>query len=363
MKRSDLVNKLKQVQAGLALNDYVPLFACFCFNGKTVVAYNDVVALQAPCPLEVKGAVKGAVLLGFLSATRVPEVELSSQDGDIHIKAGRAKLKLPVIAEPGDFVFKWPDDKGEAIPFGKEAMEMLAYCTPSMGTDPSRRMMMGVTIAFDGEKNKATLYSTDNKSASRSVIEFSEAQWKMPKSFHDKAVILPPRFCELLLSNASEKLSELVMGDGWVKAVFETGLKLFSRTIPDADPQAYKGLFSPMVGKDMNDKYVAIPKGIERALERSLVVIASKDDTVKLTVKGEVLTLETSSSYGVAKDVLRMEGHEDEMVEAQPSILARVLATSEEMAIVGGSCVAFRRGRCYHLVSVVGTAADTKSEE
>ncbi len=44
MKRKDLLEDLKTAEPALSTRDLIPVFTNFLFSGRTVLAYNDVVA-------------------------------------------------------------------------------------------------------------------------------------------------------------------------------------------------------------------------------------------------------------------------------------------------------------------------------
>src|SRR5258708_25396214 len=83
-------------------------------------------------------------------------------------------------------------------------------------------------------------YASDDKSASRVLLTGSE----LPEGF---VTILPPRFCELLLTLGKyDPPSSLKLAGEWIIARFKSGLELYSRAIANADVKAYRALFGPL---------------------------------------------------------------------------------------------------------------------
>ena len=112
MNRSELVTKLELVGRALSDQDMVPIFKCFVFDGRTVSAYNDSIAIITSCELG-KFALNGNTLLGLLKNSHFEEVLLTPEKEDITIKAGKSRFKLPYFTQE-EFLFKEPTDKWQS---------------------------------------------------------------------------------------------------------------------------------------------------------------------------------------------------------------------------------------------------------
>src|SRR5688572_3377387 len=136
MKRLELIEVLKKVAPALAAKDLVPAMSCFFFDGKLVSAFDDILAISAPMPTDFKGGLRGHLLLDFLSASRAPEVEFLVEGEEMTVKAGRSKLKIPIVPLD-DFKFEWPKVKSEGLKLDETFFKALNQVLPSMGRDPS----------------------------------------------------------------------------------------------------------------------------------------------------------------------------------------------------------------------------------
>ena len=274
LERIDLLENLRRLAPALG-RDIVPVFACFCFTGKVATAYDDVVALSIPLPWPAPGGFRGDVLLGWLGAARAADVEVTAvegKEGQALLKCGRSKLNITTLA-PKDFVFSPQTDKADTIAITPGLLEMLGRCEVSMGEDPSRTWQNGVTLAFPSgdAPDRVTFYSTNNVAASRGRVKVTiERQTKLV------TLLLPPRFVKLMLAIAArDKAKTLHVNKSWAQVDFASGLQLFSRTSRDTDLEAFKGVFNSELEAKAEKLLHEKPKGLEHALERALVLLAS----------------------------------------------------------------------------------------
>lgn len=348
MERITLLETLRRVTPALSGKDFVPVFACFCFDGKKVITYDDQVALTADCAWVVKGAIRGSVLLGWLEAARGADVEVEQDDSQVSLKAGRSKLKLPVIPEK-DFVYKAPTKPGDELKFTPELLEALDRCAISMGRDPSRPWQAGLTMIFGDEK--ATIYSTNNVSGSMAIVKM-----KKPEDNSLSTILLPPKFVELTCSiGAKDSPKTLTLGKGWVTTTFASGLQLFSRTAADHEADNFKQLFSPELREAMKTKTVEIPKGMTDALTRALVVLSgAREKVTKVTVKdGKLILVSVAAGAAEVRDTLKLPGHEDIEVEVGPEPLKAGLEHAASFGILDDSHIAFTGPGFRHVIAVI----------
>lgn len=351
MKRVELVAALKRVEPALATHELIPVFTCFRFDGKTVVAYDDVVGLRVACAFPFQGGVAGRVLVDFLSAARGKDLSVTTtkageNDGDhstnFELKVGRAKLKVPVVPLE-DFLFKFPATKGaDEVEVDEEFVAALERASSSMGKDPVHPWRFGVTVRF--QNDSVLFYSTDNVSAGKVVMPYKGLGGV-------RSTILPPRFVELLVkSMADDTVDHLYLGKGWAQADFRSGMRLMSRTVDQVEVKAYEKLFSSV---DDAAKDIEVPNGFENALNRALVVLGHLKDEEKamiMTVKEGKLRLNALSAIGEVNDLLRVPGHPDVTITASPEQLKKALPYVNHFRIFNG-CVRFRAPTFTHLVA------------
>jgi DNA polymerase III sliding clamp (beta) subunit (PCNA family) len=350
MIRTELLALLKRVSPALSSKDFVAVFSCLCFDGKTVTAYDDQVALSALCEWPVEGGLRGDVLMGWLGASRGQDVEASTEDTFISLKCGRSKLKVAAIAKK-DFVFKFPEDSGESLKFPTALLEAMGRCVGAMGRDPSRPWQAGLTVAWVGDK--ARLYATNGICASVDEVEVPA-----PKNEKLKTLLLPPKLTELVVSiGRSDHPKTLILGKGWIEVQFASGLRLFGRTSKDADPSKFEELVTEDLRAKAKTVIQDVPKGLGDALDRALVVLGSvREKVTKLTVKDGKLILTTGSGPAALRDSLKMPGHPDASETLPAEHLRSGLAHATRFGIIDGVCAVLKGTKFFHLVAVVKEA-------
>lgn len=316
MKRSELLAALRLVAPALAAKPLVPVFSHLCFDGKMVIAYDDVVALRAPCPLDIQGALLGSLLLSILASSTSEEAVFDIKDSEVTVKLGHTRAKLAVL--PSDeFLFKEPSRKGGVkLPLAEGLLASLRLACRCQETDGQPTALTGVTIAFG--KKKATLYATD----SVSVVHATAACGC--EKLDGKAVILPIRFCELLLKMGKGDLIFTESGD---LVVVGDGVELFGRVVQGADPQQYERVFE---GARLNNVPEAdVPTTLARCLERSALL---NREEIELSYTNGRLNLYSSGLGGELRDSLKVDfGPDPVEVITSASHVARYLDATERI--------------------------------
>ena len=341
MKRTDFIQTLKRASPALSSKDLVPSFSCFFFKDGKVMAYDDVVAIQTTVDdVSVEGGLQGKLLMDFLGASRAAEISIEVNDDVAELKASRGRLKLPVLPMD-DFMFEWPEEKGHAIEVGDSFMNAIKACYASIGLDPSVPWRMGITLQF--ESGALAMYSSDNYSITECSVKL-----KVPKKLREVITILPPKFCELLISMGTPK--ELCLTEDWVTARYEDDTVLFSKTLHDVKPEGFTTVTASI---EWDEGFVPVPKGFEGCLTRALVVLGGAEEQHSdFIVKDNKLRMFTKGNVGEARDYTKFKGHSNCTARARPALIRRALSHAESMSIREGQCIAFTGEGFRHLVAV-----------
>ncbi len=348
MERTQLVEILKSTNLAVASKDLVPILACFCFDGETVVGYDDLVAISSPCKTEFACAVNAKILLGYLSAHSTDELKFKKTSKNLKVTAGSSDVTLPLMPEE-EFVFEFPDEKkGVAIPFDDALVDALEASMLSMGLDPGHPWRLGVTVLF--EHDATTMYSTDNLTASE-VVTPNDGP---PKSLLGSSVVLPPRFCQLIAQLSSREVpKDLIIGEGWVQAIFESGTRLFSRIADTSDVDMYQKTFDSLIPEDYGDTSCDLPEGAVAALNRCLVLLDSAaDKKVSLKVEKDKLYIDANSPVGKIAEVMPFSDHDDISVVIGPELMIRALGVAEKVLFTN-KAVLFIAKDFVHVVTVI----------
>lgn len=346
MNREELLHKLDVARPGLSNRDFIPVLTHFCFtSGKSVLTYNDLIAIRVPCSAPIDGAVKGTLLLSLLGSIDAEDVTISQDDRHVNLKAGKSEMNLPYLP-PSDFLFSFPRyDKHTPLPFDEARKKHLDRCLLTCGVDTSLAQYMGVTINVG---QSMSMYSTNG----RSVTAYRGDQGVSVENNHpitDRPIILPLEFCKVV----SDVWSEFGDGQFWfdanlgfVVASFD-GCEVFSK-LSNVPPPDFEGVISQHM-KGVQQP-VPIPKGFSNALHRASVIAATEHSRARMVIQSETMYITAQSSYGKVDDALTVKGHPDITVDFDPSVVRMVLDDMESLYVVD-KAIYITDGEVDHLVA------------
>lgn len=346
MDRGELLSKLEVARPGLSNRDFIPILTHFCFtSGKSVLTYNDLIAIRVPCSAPIEGAVKGTLLLSLLGSIDASDVAIKQDSKAVHLQAGKSNMNLPYLPA-SDFLFSFPTySTYDPLPFDETRKRQLDRCLLTCGVDTSQAQYMGVTINVG---DSLSMYSTNG----RAVTAYRDDTTISVPDNHPIAsypLILPLEFCKVV--------SDLwdTFGDGnlwfdkdrsFVVAQFD-GCEVFSKLSAAAPPD-----FERVVSKHMKDikTPVAIPEGFSSALHRASVILASEHSRAALDIGSNVMAISAQSSYGKVDDTLDASGHPDVAVSFDPALVKMVLEGMSSIYVVR-EAVYVTDGSVDHLVA------------
>lgn len=333
MKRLELVTKLELVGRALADSDLVQVFKCFCFTGSTIVAYNDALAIVAPCEVDKPFAVNGKILLGLLKNSHSEEVEFGLEKEELTIKAGKSVFKMPYMMED-QFLFKEPEDKWVCErPLGGEFLDGLEYCLMTASKDLAQPALMGVCL-----KSGQALYSCDGDALTAYLLN-GESTAQLPE------FMMPNLFCDAVLKVMSETEatdeSKIQLSPEWVMAQLDTGYIIYGRLIQNDNPLDHEALIEKTLKTEPD--YISIPEGLDSALSRARVVADSESAKTSLTVEKGKLQILTDTHTGVVRDVLLFK-HADIQANVSAELMQRSIKICDEMSI-SENCTSYRLGQ------------------
>ena len=349
MRRKDFYEALKLAQPALATKDLIPVFSCYFFDGKTVTACNDAVAVNTPCDLPLAGGVLGKVLFDWLGASKAKTVQGSvrAKTKDALFKAGRSKLVLGVTPS-SDFNFSFPKKRGIKLVIPKGFIEAVKRSGQFMGRDPSHPWCLGVALRL--EKAKLTFWTCDNFTASRSRVGVVD----LPKKAEGLEVALSPQFVDLVNALARKlKLTSFELSSDWVEAQFSGGTRVWSKLLKTTATEQFKKVFSDITKKKKAES-IPVPGGFEDSLERVSVVLSSAvDKHAELSVENGKLNLLAHSPIGEVKESLSVEQHPDFKEVFLPEMLLRGVADAKTLSMIPGSCILLQAKNFVYAVSIV----------
>lgn len=94
VNREDFLRQLESVSPGLAKREIIEQSKCFVFSEGRVITFNDEIACQHKCDLELTGAVQAEPLLQILRKMPEEEVKLSIDDGHMVVTGKKRKAGI-----------------------------------------------------------------------------------------------------------------------------------------------------------------------------------------------------------------------------------------------------------------------------
>jgi hypothetical protein len=345
MNRKELVDKLDLVGQALADNNSVPVFQCFSFTGTHVLAYNDALAIVAPCKTPDVFAVNGQVLLGLLKASMAEIVEFKLDGGSLIVQAGRSTFKLPFFTKD-EFLFEEPAIKGFAYNLSQHLVEGVSACLLTSSKDNAQPAFMGVSF------NQGRLYSTDGDAITRFSVDPDDVA-----SAKGAPRMVPNLFCQAVVKTAEATIAEdlstgaLSIADEWAVAKMASGYSIYGRLIPLDQPLDHEAEITKTIKSSRMS--VPIPKGLDNCLARARVVADAESAKTVLTVEAKRLKLLTDTPMGVVRDSVPFADHADVTANVSAQLIERCIKLCNHMAVLP-NCVVFKGERLLIVTANMG---------
>lgn len=324
MDRVELVKTLEIVEQGLATNNLVPIFQCFCFQPGRVYAFNDTLGISAPCKIDISFAVHGKTLLGLLQHGSADKVTLELDDNDLVLKCGKSVSRLPYFPKR-DFIFNHPTVEGPPqFSSIAELLEGLKICLTTASKDQAQAAIMGVTL------HPNVMYSCDGDALTKVILTNPAKEGFQPQ-------LLPNEFCSALLKIGTDGTLALIKD--WAVSEFN-GIWVYGRVLPNPNPFDYENLIQRTVKVAPN--YVEVGDTLAAALRRAIVLAGPENAKTICEVSNNKLTLTTQTAMGVVRDVIPF-AHPSTAGNVSAALMQRAIGVCTEMAIMP-NCTAYRKG-------------------
>jgi hypothetical protein len=333
LKRDELVNKLRVCSMALATQPVVQIHQHFVFDGTTVSAYDDNLAILTPCKAG-PFAIHGPTLLGLLEASAGDDAGLAPDETHITIRTGRSTFKLPYLTEDA-FLFEPPEEEWSyETAISENLLNGFRAALLTVSNDLSKPAMMGVCLLRDAKHT--ALYSCDG-----------DGMTKVPlgKGGDELWLMMPSRFCETILKvmeGTDAEKGVLRANAEWVNASFNNGYEVYGRLIEVTTRLGYEELVTDTL-KKQKTVYLKVPEGLGAGLVRAQVITKFQTVPTTLTVEGDPsrLKLLTENSVGTVRDSFQFQGHPEVQANVSAELTGRAIKLCPEMA-VHANCVAYR---------------------
>lgn len=300
---------LRLIMPAVDSKGIVPILGYICFGaseeyGSYALGYNDsigIIIFDEELFEDLECAVPGDTLYRTL-ATFSSEVQLEEAEDSVIVRQGKTELELSIL-DSGSYLFAPPDEEGEmeysmsdvdaSFEVTSDFIEAISFLVTLAGEDVLYDNQMGITIKSVPGNDEVILFSTDNKSITRVVLQ------KHPSD--DIEINLPLVFCRqlIVLFNAYEEAS-LQVGvnndysafaqievDGDLQAV------LFSKLSLQVD---YEG-FNEVVTENLTKKAhsTKTPLGLYDGLRRAAIIASRTSSDARIEVKYDGYFLKLSA--------------------------------------------------------------------
>jgi len=321
LKRLLLAADLSVIAPAIADKSKIPDLDCIWFDGKTASTYNLRIGIEKPLETDFIGGIPGKILRGYLDNVGTEEVSLtpkaieSPEDEelyDLHLAAGKSKLKLPIAPISGKF-WKVPKHvEASSIVITKELLALLEFALVSVGKTLEQHT--GVTIELVG--NELFIYTTD-------AVTLSLIRIPRPKDYSLDLVTIPSEFCEQLIKICSPD-SVLHLSNNGVSITNAAGTVLFGHILEVETPVNVHTVLKEYMPKHA---LINIPPELDSALDRvELLRQGRSGDPVEITIDGNNLSLYISNAIGELKDDIDIESdHPKVVAKFDPSLIKRAL--------------------------------------
>lgn len=326
LNREDFLKVLKQAEPALSSQEFLPILTHYCFDGKTVTAFNDMQTIQIKMPLEFKGGLPGH-MTKLLDSYKSETIELvPTSDTEVLLKCGKSKIKMALLPETM-FLHKTFPLKGlPKIKLEETFKDAITRCLLAVGSDPTHEEQTGVCLQTDG--GKVVMYSTDNQTISKCTTKCKlvGGEYEAPAQ-----IVLPSPFCNTLISFLSNFKAEevyLYLGEGFVTAKVGDYASLTSKVFLKDTRMLFEEYMAKHVAENGQEPQ-DIPEEFKSALERSLIVLMrSIDKKTSCVVEGNVLTMVTETPEGESTDRIEFDSElcdKKLSFKIDPNLIKRVI--------------------------------------
>jgi hypothetical protein len=330
--RSELLNILKRVSPALGddKQKLIPVLSHLCFDGESVVAYDNCVALRSPCSLGgFIGALPGGLLLSMLGSHAIDKMSLEPCDGGVMLKIGRMTLRLASLSD-SSFLFRRPVlDGAVRIAVTNELLGMFRLLLRSVSSSKTDSgFMLGVTIDF-GVKYMF-MYATDSRAVVRCRLPM------VVPELLNKPLQLTERFVELLQRLARQGDEMLITSGGDVVVRIADGVELFGRVIQDTKPEQYESVLTASKFDTLDRP--ELPVTLSRCIDRAGLVDA---DNIRLTYDSGSLEVYSKGPCGELQDSVKVDMGANGRVSVwtHPGCLGRYLDVAKYVGMSDHSVV------------------------
>lgn len=310
INKLELEAVLNKASPFLMPRSFLPILTHFCFSENSVVAFNDLQAIEINYKSGLECALPGALLSKMLGSLQSNALELTQRQSEVIIQSGKSKVKLPSLPKD-DFIFEMPPKDGcDKIKLPLDVIGGLSNCLISTSHDLANPEKSGVRLII--QNKRLEFYSTDTVSISRYVYESNN----VPDCNVD--LIIPEAFCEQLVKLTRSKPTdveevafvEMYVSDepenSYMIVEVDPNVSIFTRLIEVEKKLGFRDLFK--MYEDKISSWHIIPKDLLNIIDRACILTSAEEKFITaFEGKGKTLFIDTFTKSGVSDDTLEFE--------------------------------------------------------
>lgn len=280
IQKDDLKNALEVVKPGLANRDLIEQATSFAFVDGKVVTYNDSISISHPVKdLGISGAIAAENLYKFLGKLTQKEIDLEIKDGELTLKAGKARasftlqseIKLPLQEQLGE------KGKWEVLP--ENFIEACRFVMTSSSSNMSQPKLTCVHISKFGY-----VEASDG---------FRIARFQLGGETTLPTLLIP---ASSVVEMVKLKPTRMALGKGWAHFRCTGGTVISCRLFEDST--AYPSMSEHL---QVTGERVTLPEGLDDMLARAMVFSKRErilEEEIDISIQPGVLTMEARSATG-----------------------------------------------------------------
>lgn len=324
INREKLLEALERVKPATG-TDIIDQSNTFVFEEGKVVTYNDEISISHPIEVEFfEGSIPAEELYNLLKRFKGDEVEVSTKDGELLLKSGRAKAGLRMddeITLPLEEISE--SNKWHKLPGDFE--QFMRFAMGACSRDMMRPILSCVHVNKDGR-----IEASDSYRLVQCKLD------KMPVN----TFLIPANSVKEVLKIQPNKISE---SKGWIHFINKEGTTISCRTYDDdyvniQDHMTFRG------------EKVTLPEEMREAVERAKTFA---DEFVEITMNKSGVTVGGKSDVGWFEQTVKSDfkGEEEIKFHIRYFVMLDILKQTTE-CIIGKSKLKFK-GDGWQYVAVI----------
>jgi len=343
LERDSLIAALNVIKPAISQKELIAAFSHVWLDGKTIAASNDVgLGIETPFVSELRGGLKGSVLLGVLENSQVKKIDVeSNDDGSALFLLGKTKLNLKVLPEDNS-VYSAPSVKGtKAIDVTDEFIDALKFVDTSIKTSSINPDLTCAAFMLQGALQ---IYGTDSKTLSWATVS-SMTKWAYKPG---EVRCMPAHFVKEIIRCGGEG-SKLYLSDEGMALVTKNSVKVSAQWMQVDEPPNYKAIIENAT-KDVET--FPIPDRLQSALERAIIMMNKQsDEAVSVAIKDGMMRITAETVHGDLKEAIKLDSKvSDVQIRVAPDLVKQGLGDCEEMGFSDSVCI-MKNKNCLYIVA------------